>query len=196
MRRSSLRSRHTRTDAYESGAGVTQDYEVAVRWFRLAALRKNVKAETNLGIMHANGKGVTQNFAEARKWFQLAADHGEIKAQHNLGALYATGRGVPQSYAEAAKWYGLAAQHGDEAAGSILQKIRSAQAQDSAQSPRLEEHGARLQIPSAPPQSPSRIDPSVFRFSSPVMEQRTVNIGPPSMGGFHMMGGGGHFGRR
>jgi TPR repeat protein len=103
MRRSSLRSRHTRTDAYESGAGVTQDYEVAVRWFRLAALRKNVKAETNLGIMHANGKGVTQNFAEARKWFQLAADHGEIKAQHNLGALYATGRGVPQNYVEAAK---------------------------------------------------------------------------------------------
>ena len=52
--------------------------------------KRTIKAETNLGIMHANGKGVTQNFAEARKWFQRAADHGEVKAQSNLGALYAT----------------------------------------------------------------------------------------------------------
>jgi TPR repeat protein len=144
--------------------------------------------------MYASGKGVTQDFAEARKRFQLAADHGEVKAQHNLGALYATGRGVPQSYAEAAKWYGLAAKRGDQAAGSILEKIRSVQARESAPSARLEERGARVQVSSAPRQSSARLEPTMFRVSSPVMEQRTMNIGPSPSAGFHMMGG--HFGRR
>jgi hypothetical protein len=137
--------------------------------------------------MYATGKGVPEDFAEARKWFQLAADHGEIKAQSNLGALYATGRGVPQSYEEAAKWYGLAAKRGDGAAAAVLEKIRSGQAQ------RLEERNARVQPPSAP-QHLSRIEPLVFRFSSPAIEQRTIRIGPPPSVGFHMMAT--HFGRR
>ena len=169
---------------------------VAIRWFRAAALHNNAKAETNLGIMYANGKGVTQDFAEARKWFERGADHGEVKAQRNLGALYATGRGVPQSYVEAAKWYGLAAKRGDEASGSILERIRTVQARQSAPP---DMRGAHAPIPSAPQPSLTRIEPTVFRLSSPVMEQRTIRIGPPPAVAFHPMGGmmgGMHFGRR
>jgi TPR repeat protein len=171
---------------------------VAVTWFRRSALHSNTHAETNLGIMYANGKGVTRDFAEARKWFQLAADHGEVKAQSNLGALYATGRGVPQSYVEAAKWYGLAAKRGDEAAGSVLERIRSVQARESASSPGLEARSATTQISSAPRQPLERIEPMIFRLSSPVMERHTVSIGSFPSAGFHPMGGmmGGHFGRR
>jgi hypothetical protein len=148
--------------------------------------------------MYANGKGVAQDFAEARKWFQLAADRGEIKAQTNLGALYATGRGVSQSYAEATKWYGLAAKHGDQAAGTVLERIKSVQAQKDAPPPRLEERSANVRMPSVSPQPVARIEPTFFRFSAPVLERRTVSIGPPPSAGFHMMGGmmGGHFGRR
>jgi TPR repeat protein len=165
---------------YDAGLGVAEDDVIAVLWFRRAATHKNIRAETNLGIMYAHGKGVAQDFAEARKWFQLAADRGDVKAQSNLGALYATGKGVPQSYEEAAKWYGRAASRGDATAGSILEKIRSAQ--------------ARPETLSASPRTMTRVEPTVFRFSAPVMERRTVNIGPPpSFGGFHM---GGHFGRR
>jgi uncharacterized protein len=87
-----------------SRIGDSASVQAATRVSAEQASKRTIKAETNLGIMHANGKGVTQNFAEARKWFQRAADHGEVKAQSNLGALYATGRGVPQSYLEAAKW--------------------------------------------------------------------------------------------
>ena len=129
---------------YESGLGVAQDDVVAVNWFRRAALHNSVKGETNLGIMHVNGKGVPQNFAEARKWFQLAADHGEAKAQRNLGALYATGKGVPQSYAEAAKWYGAAATRGDTEAGTVLERIRSVQARESALMQKPEGRSTRL----------------------------------------------------
>jgi hypothetical protein len=74
------------------------------------------------------------------------------------------------------------------------------QARESAPSPRLEERGARVQVSSAPRQPLSRIEPTMFRVSPPVMEQRSVSIGPSSSSGFHMMGRmggmGGHFGRR
>ena len=180
---------------YESGRGIPPDDVVAVKWFRLAAVHENVKAQTNLGIMNANvGRGVTQvNFAEARKWLQSAADRGEVKAQSNLGALYATGRGVPQSYVEAAKWYGLAARRGDEAAGSILEKIRSVQAREIARSQEARSAGVQTAV-GATTKPSARREPSMFRFSSPVTEQRTISVGSPSSGGFHMMGG--HFGRR
>jgi TPR repeat protein len=181
---------------YESGFGVAQDEVVAVTWFRRAAQHNNVSAETNLGIMNANGKGVTQNFAEARKWFQLAADHGDIKAQRNLGALYATGKGVPQSYADATRYYGLAAAHGDSEARTVLERIRSVQARQSAPMQRPEQHNTRVGLASAPLQPFTRLEPSAFRFSSPSFEPRTNHIGPsPSFGfGSHMMAG--HFGRR
>jgi hypothetical protein len=107
---------------------------------------------------------------------------------------------VPQSYVEAAKWYGLAAKRGDEAAGSILEKIRSVQARESARSPSLEARSASFQTAPAARQSSMRIEPTMFRFSSPVVEQRTISIGSPPSAGFHMMAGhmmgGGHFGRR
>jgi len=119
---------------------------------------------------------------------EVAAEHGEVKAQSNLGALYATGRGVPQNYPEAAKWYGLAAKRGDASAGTILERIRSAQAGQSAQSQRLEARGAGLP-------SLGRLEPAMFRFSSPTLEQRTIHVGPAPSAGFHMMTAH-HFGRR
>jgi TPR repeat protein len=163
---------------------------IAVKWFRLAAVHESVKAQTNLGIMYANGKGVPQDFTEARNWFQRAADRGEPKALSNLGVLYATGRGVPQDYEEAAKWYDLAVRHGDPAAGSTLERLRLFQAQER----RLqEERTARPQMPSPPQQRYVRIEPTVFRFSTPMIERRTVNIGTPSV---RSRGMAAHVGRR
>jgi TPR repeat protein len=175
---------------YEAGLGAAQDEVIAVKWFRLAAVHENVKAQTNLGIMYANGKGVPQDFTEARNWFQRAADRGEPKALSNLGAPYATGRGVPQNLEEAAKWYDLASRHGDPGAGSTLERIRLFQAQER----RLqEERTARTQIPSAPQQRFVRIEPTMFRLSTPMIERRTVKIGTPSVG---FRGMAAHFGRR
>jgi TPR repeat protein len=99
---------------------------------------------------------------------------------------------VPQDLEEAAKWYDLASRHGDGTASSMLERIRLLQAQENA---RLqEERSARAQMSSAPPQRFVRVEPAMFRFSAPMIERRTVNIGPrPSLG---VRGTAAHFGRR
>jgi hypothetical protein len=127
-----------------------------------------------------------KDYASAMSLWRSLAEQGDTRAQGNVGVMYSHGEGVPQDYAEALKWYRRAAEQGDAhaqydaSAGSIVEKIRSIQAQESARSQRLEEErNARVQIPPGPPRPVARIEPPVFRFSAPVMEQRTVRIGPP-----------------
>jgi hypothetical protein len=129
-----------------------------------------------------------KDYATALSLFRSLAEQGDPHAQYNLAVRYERGGGVAQNYAEAAKWYGLAAKRGDAGAGSVLERIRSVQAGQSAQSQRLEARGAGLP-------SMGRLEPAMFRFSSPTIEQRTVRIGPPPSAGFHMMTAH-HFGRR
>ena len=50
-----------------------QDYQEAVKWYRLAAAQGNEFAQVNLGVMYANGTGVRQDFVRAHMWFNLAA---------------------------------------------------------------------------------------------------------------------------
>jgi hypothetical protein len=52
---------------------VPQDYQEAVKWYRLAAAEENQFAQINLGVMYTNGTGVQQDFVRAHMWFSLAA---------------------------------------------------------------------------------------------------------------------------
>ena len=72
---------------YYEGKGVPQDYEEAVKWYRLAADRGNADAQCNLGQMYYEGEGVPQDYNEAVNWFQLAADQGNGDAQEALRKL-------------------------------------------------------------------------------------------------------------
>jgi len=88
---------------FESGQGVPQDFNEAIRWYRLAADQKLIKAQEklnlllkkaaepqinlSLGIMFESGQGVPQDFNEAIRWYRLAADQGLIKAQKKLNFL-------------------------------------------------------------------------------------------------------------
>ena len=94
---------------YYNGEGVAQDYEEAVRWYRLAAGQGLAAAQFNLGVMYDRGRGVAQNYAEAVRWYRLAVDQGLAAAQYNLGFMYDRGRGVPLDFVEALKWVNLAA---------------------------------------------------------------------------------------
>ena len=58
---------------YDSGKGVPQSYQEAVKWYRLAAEQGNANAQNNLGAMYGSGKGVPQDFVQAHKWINLAA---------------------------------------------------------------------------------------------------------------------------
>ena len=50
---------------YENGRGVPQDYDEAVKWYRLAAAQGDADAQNNLGVMYENGRGVPQDNEEA-----------------------------------------------------------------------------------------------------------------------------------
>ena len=58
---------------YAEGKGVAQDYQEAVKWYRLAAAQGNELAQVNLGVMYTKGRGVAQDFVRAHLWFNLAA---------------------------------------------------------------------------------------------------------------------------
>ena len=72
---------------YANGSGVEQDYDEALRWYRLAAEQRHAEAQLNLGVMYANGSGVEQDYDEAARWWRLAAEQGHADAQNYLRIL-------------------------------------------------------------------------------------------------------------
>lgn len=106
-------AQHDLARCYYHGYGITQNYEEAVKWWRLAAEQGYAEAQFNLGVSYAFGEGVRQDYEEAVKRWRLAAEQGNAKAQYNLGLSYAQGKGVTQSYKESVKWFRLAAKQGD-----------------------------------------------------------------------------------
>jgi hypothetical protein len=98
---------------FDDGQGVPQDYQQAMKWYRLAAEQGVTEAQNNLGVMYDYGHGVPQNYQEAIKWYRLAAEQGHPLGQFNLGVLYESGKGVPQDYVLAHMWYSLASASGD-----------------------------------------------------------------------------------
>ena len=64
---------------YDDGNGVPQDYNEAVRLYRLAAEQGITQAQFNLGGMYGIGKGVVQDFIYAHMWWNIAASNGVDK---------------------------------------------------------------------------------------------------------------------
>ena len=61
---------------YHKGNGIPQNYEAAVRWYRLAAERQNSRAQHKLGLMYYHGHGVPQDKKAAEKWWKLSSKQG------------------------------------------------------------------------------------------------------------------------
>ena len=94
---------------YAFGVGVPEDYQEAVRLYRLAVEQGHADAQYNLGGMYVLGKGVLQDDQEAARLYRLAAEEGHAGAQFALGLMYDDGVAVPQDYVQAHKWINLAA---------------------------------------------------------------------------------------
>lgn len=90
---------------YEQGQGVTQNIQVAAKWFEQSAGQGYAQAQHNIGNMYLSGTGVEQNYRIAVKWFTLAANQGVGRSQYNLGYLYEDGYGVQKDLNAAYKWY-------------------------------------------------------------------------------------------
>ena len=88
---------------YYSGDGVSQNYEEAVKWYRLAADQGNPKAKRHLGYLYCRGVGVPQDYEKAGKWFLLAIEQGDGRSEYALCQMYKKGQGFLQDYEEVVK---------------------------------------------------------------------------------------------
>jgi uncharacterized protein len=72
---------------YAYGQGVTQDYQEALKLFRLSAEQGNPEAQCDLGAMHQAGFGVPQDYAQAMMWYLIAKANGSTLPDQNLHQL-------------------------------------------------------------------------------------------------------------
>lgn len=103
-------AQHDMAALYTSGqAGVTQNYERAIDWFKLAARQGIANAAYNLGVMYQQGMGTAQDMDLALNWYRRAAQLGHAEAQYNLGIAYIEGIGTPYNPNMAAAFFKEAA---------------------------------------------------------------------------------------
>ena len=109
---------------YDYGnGGVTQNQEVAVRWYRRAAEQGYPGAQFNMGNCCQLGEGVEQNKEEAVYWYRQAARQGDADSQYMLGLCYASGDGVAKNARKAIEWFKEASRQGHRLAQDILVRI-------------------------------------------------------------------------
>ena len=95
---------------YESGHGVPQSYDSAMKWFQLAANRGNPIAQDKLASYYLYGWVIDTDYIKAEALLEQAAQQGYPPAQYNLAYMYENGLGIPTNKVEAVTWYRRAAQ--------------------------------------------------------------------------------------
>ncbi len=109
--------------AYESGNGVSQNYELAAQWCRRAADRGDAAAENHFGTMYRGGIGVEKNKQEGVSWYRRAARQGYPAAMFNLGTAYYNGDGVNIDDVLANAWFLSAQKNGSEPANEAVARM-------------------------------------------------------------------------
>ncbi len=88
------------------------DYAAALGAWLALAKRGDARAQTWIGVMHAEGKGVARDFSQAIRWFARAAAQGYGEAEFRLGVIHEFGHGRAADKTRALRYYGQAANHG------------------------------------------------------------------------------------
>ena len=90
---------------------------------RRAAVKGNVRAQFDLGLMYARGEGVRKNERLAFKWFHKAARNNHVEAKFYMGLSFAQGRGVRKQTQLARYWFKQAVKAGNLKAVAFLASI-------------------------------------------------------------------------
>jgi TPR repeat protein len=77
-----------------------ENYEEAVKIFRIAAEKGDKYSQHCLGVMLYKGQGVKKDYKESFKWLNLAAKQGLSQAKFDLGILIYYKKGIPENYKE------------------------------------------------------------------------------------------------
>lgn len=97
-------------------AGIAQNKEEAMKWFRRAVAQGYSNAQFKVGLMYFKGEGgVDEDVNEAMRWFYSSAKQGFEDAQCILGTMFDSGykEAVKPNMKEAVRWYRLAAENGN-----------------------------------------------------------------------------------
>ncbi|MDE6408374.1 MAG: SEL1-like repeat protein, partial [Anaeroplasmataceae bacterium] len=89
-------------NCYFYGYGVKKNKNVALDWWKHAALQGSFLAQKSLYDWYQDTK-------EGIKWLKMAANQGDVESQVELAYIYYNGIGIERNYIEAAKWYKEAA---------------------------------------------------------------------------------------
>lgn len=96
---------------YESGDGLPQDIECAIRFYRQAADAGDMVGQENLAAIHLT-PGHRFDPAAAAWWLDLAAKQGSSHARFLFGVMFQRGIGMMRDPVAAANWYLAAAEAG------------------------------------------------------------------------------------
>ena len=94
---------------YDSGSGVDQDIDEAMKWFEKAATQGEARAQNHLGDFHKK----QGNGDEAEKWYRRAVEQGHEIALTNLVRLYCMLPSIPEGDKEVFGWFQKLAEQGD-----------------------------------------------------------------------------------
>ena len=96
------------------GRGVAQDYQLAMKWFKLSAEKGYANSMSRVAHLYEKGLGIPIDYREARKWYRKGAEAGNSYSQEHIGHLLINGLGGDVDYADANRWLHQAAQGGRE----------------------------------------------------------------------------------
>ena len=97
---------------YERGAGVSQNYSEAMKWYRLAVAQGLPEAHHNIGLLYYSGYGTEVNDREALRYFRFSADKQLAESQYMLGLMVYYGRGTEINAVRAKNLFEFAAIQG------------------------------------------------------------------------------------
>ena len=98
---------------HSTGAGVPQDSELALAFFKTAADLGHADSQFRTGYAYLAGVGTAQDVDEARSWLQRAAAQGHGPAMTQLGFSHRAKRGAGGDNGLAQHWYERAAAAGE-----------------------------------------------------------------------------------
>ncbi|HEX8300982.1 SEL1-like repeat protein [Sphingomonas sp.] len=119
--------------AYDLGEGAKPDPQLAIGFYKSAALGGNAAAMAAMGTYFYEGKLVARNYATARRWFEAAAGQSDPDGMFNLAAMLSKGEGGPKDLPKAWAWMKRAGATGHQNAPRGLATLESRMTPDERQ---------------------------------------------------------------
>lgn len=105
---------------YSLGEGFKSSGELALRWYRKAAVKGHVIAKFNIGLVYFKGEIVERNYEKSYLLFQELANNGYPSSQTVVGIMLVNGLGVLEDSIEGVKWIFIGLSNGDKEAEQAL----------------------------------------------------------------------------